>query len=399
MEEPGNQMKARSGLPRRWLAWLLLGVLSVFFAEVTSASSPLIFFDLFGLLVTLPLYTLHLLVLAPLVIRRGIRPSFGTLLLAGAIFGLYEGYITKVLWSPTWNPEAWRIGGMAVLETIVLVLCWYPFMAFILPLLTGSRLFGDPYTLPLHLNLPHIRWQFWRKQGKEPASEAISMANKGSAIQWVRLHFKPAWLAAPGAILGILHGAALGNPGTSLLSSVSSTLIVLLLARLWQTYGRGKGLKLVDLLPNRREWRTFALLLLVDYLVLGLVLRRDMLPGLPGQLTLWLLYLLFGGLLWFSRRADQRRAMERPMIDQNASLDLKVPSLQGWAWFGLGFIVLSVLASLLLSWAGSAIYLLVWVAAVPIGLYSLGRSILNLNPIRGKNDDRKNPGSHPVHPA
>ena len=52
------------------------------------------FFDPFSVLVTCPLYALHILVLGSIVLRHP-RPLFASLFFAGVIFGLYEAYITK----------------------------------------------------------------------------------------------------------------------------------------------------------------------------------------------------------------------------------------------------------------------------------------------------------------
>lgn len=57
------------------------------------------YFEALGILAIMPLYTLHILVLSYVVFNIG-RPRFYTLLSAGIIFGMYEAYITKVLWSP-----------------------------------------------------------------------------------------------------------------------------------------------------------------------------------------------------------------------------------------------------------------------------------------------------------
>lgn len=390
--------KTHSRPLQRWLAWLLLGALSAFFAEVSGASSPLVFFDLFGLLVTVPLYTLHLLVLAPLVIRSNTRPSFSTLLLAGAIFGLYEAYITKVLWVPPWNPEAWRIGGIAVLEAMVLVLFWHPFMAFILPLLVGSRLLGDQDTLAL----PVTGWR-WLHLGKAKAVEIPEpgdrMAPPSTPANLPRRHrWRGLWLAAPGALLGIVHGATVGNIGTSLLSTVSSSLLIAGLVLLWQGFGLKRDRSLAELLPNRRQWRMLAFLLLAGYLALGLVLRREALPGLPGQLTLWLLYLLFGVLLWRSARADNRRAPPLPE-PSCASIEISRSGLRGWLWFSLGFVAVSALSAVLLAWAANGIYLLVWAFAIPVGLFSLGRVVLYLIRSRGKTHEQQKTGDSSLHPS
>ena len=83
----------------RWLFWVILTAFSVFFAEITIGSMMFPFMDPFGLLVTCPLYGLHILVLATIVLKRG-RASFASLYFAGNLFGLYEAYITKALVEP-----------------------------------------------------------------------------------------------------------------------------------------------------------------------------------------------------------------------------------------------------------------------------------------------------------
>jgi hypothetical protein len=85
----------------RLVFWALMGALSVVFAEVVACSTPFPFIHPWGVLVVVPLYSLHTLVLAPLVFRRRMV-RLTSLWLAGAIFGLYEAYVTKVLWHPGW---------------------------------------------------------------------------------------------------------------------------------------------------------------------------------------------------------------------------------------------------------------------------------------------------------
>ena len=110
--------------------WLFLGGLSAVSAEIISSATLFPFFPLWGVLVVLPSYGLHVLVLAYLNFRKP-RVTMTTLFLAGAIFGLYEAYLTKVLWSPTWGEWNWQFGGVYVIQTIVLVLFWHPLMAYI----------------------------------------------------------------------------------------------------------------------------------------------------------------------------------------------------------------------------------------------------------------------------
>ena len=123
----------------RLFFWVILGAFSVFFAEVTVGSSMFPFFEPFSVLVTCPLYALHILVLGSIVLRHP-SPLFASLFFAGAIFGLYEAYITKVLWSPPWNQKPVMVGGMAIIESMMLVLFYHAVMAFIVPLVAAERL-------------------------------------------------------------------------------------------------------------------------------------------------------------------------------------------------------------------------------------------------------------------
>jgi hypothetical protein len=66
----------------------------VFFAEVAGGSAPFPFFDGWGLYAVLPLYTLHIVFLSFAVLRPGRRVPITALFCAGAVFGLFEAYIS-----------------------------------------------------------------------------------------------------------------------------------------------------------------------------------------------------------------------------------------------------------------------------------------------------------------
>lgn len=252
--------------PRRtkFLFWLILGSISVFFAEVVSGSDMFPYFTLWGWIAEIPLYTLHILVLSSISFSHG-KPRFYTLFIAGAIFGMYEAYITKVLWNPPWGPPFISIGGVAVVEVLILVLWWHPFMAFIVPLfvaeniLTGSREMVS--ILP-----DRFRQQFYGRKNYLPL------------------------LALSG---GLLQSAGSSSPAYSLLSGVSTTAFIMLLIYIWKTKENGKGYTLRELLPSRKELLVLISLLLTLYLVMGIFLRREALPGIFPQLIIWLMY---GGL-------------------------------------------------------------------------------------------------------
>ena len=101
---------------------LLVGALSMFFAEVMAGSSNLWFLDPFGILSTYVLYLGHVLLYLNLAIRFK-RTSLVQLYLWGMLFGLYEGPITQVLWSGYMDSTGPPIVflGVASFEFIVLV--------------------------------------------------------------------------------------------------------------------------------------------------------------------------------------------------------------------------------------------------------------------------------------
>jgi len=114
---------------------LLIGALSMFFAEVSSGASVLWFIDTWGIFVTFPLYWGHTLFFFNIALRCR-KLDFTSLYLLGILFGLYESWITKVIWagyfgqSPGWG----TIAGFAIAELLVIVFFWHPIMSFIVPI-------------------------------------------------------------------------------------------------------------------------------------------------------------------------------------------------------------------------------------------------------------------------
>lgn len=135
----------------------LASILSMFFAEVFSGASPLWFLSGWGILVTLPLYGGHLLLLINLAMRYG-RTSVSSLYIWGALFGMYEAWITKVIWAGYIgaSPGLGTFLGIGVQEFAVLVLFWHPVFSFIIPILVYELLMvaaGGSGVFP-----SHIRW-------------------------------------------------------------------------------------------------------------------------------------------------------------------------------------------------------------------------------------------------
>jgi len=321
---------------QRWLFWLILGAFSVFFAEVLSVSDPFVYFHIFGLFGIYTHYTLHVLVLAPLAVRLGRQVRFGALFTAGAIFGLYEAYMTKVLWSPPWEPDAFRIGGVAVVSSLMLVLFWHPFFSFLLPLFIADHLLVDSDCLQSSLS---ARMQ--------------------------HLVNKP-WFVPLAAILaGVLHGSRLNNPVNGFLSAASTSCVILVLLFLWDLGTGAQQFELAELLPRGKVWWVCLGLLLAYYGAFGFTLNVDKLPGLGPQAVIWGMYGLFGGLLWII----QRKAPPEPItVEANEGLWESRQTARRWLPFALIFTVSSTVSGALLSWAGEIILALVWLVGIIVGL-------------------------------
>jgi hypothetical protein len=136
---------------------LILGFFSFVFPEVFAGSSPIYILEFWVYIVTFPLYLIHFLLLISLAIKFN-RTSLKNLYLWGIVFGLYETWITKVIWAG-YGDDGFALGsiaGFGIHETIVLILFWHPFFAFILPLAVFWFLFGDRETSKIFSGLDSI---------------------------------------------------------------------------------------------------------------------------------------------------------------------------------------------------------------------------------------------------
>jgi hypothetical protein len=116
---------------------LFVGSLSMLFAEVFSGASQLWYINGWGILLTFPLYLFHLAVFLSIALKIR-RTSLSQLYLFGVLFGLYESWITKVLWTgymDSGEPGLGTLCGVGVAEFPILVFFWHPIMSFILPVL------------------------------------------------------------------------------------------------------------------------------------------------------------------------------------------------------------------------------------------------------------------------
>lgn len=145
----------QGGARERAASILLIGALSMFFAEVLSGSSVLWFLTPWAWLVPFWLYLAHMVLFVNLALRFG-RLSLLSLYLWGVLFGLYESWITKVTWAgyagadPGWG----TVLGFSFPEVLIVVLFWHPVFSWILPLFCFEVLGGGGGILAEHR--PHL---------------------------------------------------------------------------------------------------------------------------------------------------------------------------------------------------------------------------------------------------
>jgi hypothetical protein len=319
--------------------WFILSAFSVFFAEVVSGSYPMAFFnpfnpaDIWGYIVLMPLYGLHLIILSSVVFSGG-RPKFYALFLAGAIFGLYEAYITKVLWNPGWG-AVWYIGGVAVVELFVIALFWHPFMAFMIPLAAGEATLTSSTEIVDGMPAWMRRW----------------LTSRNIAVVFILF---AAWA-------GMTHGGQAPFALHTLLSSLISAGFLLGLVYAWKRETAGRGYPMRSLLPSPRQAAFLLLPLLAIYLLFGIGMFPERIPGVWGQAPVWALYgLLFALLYLASRKSNEDTMPVFPLVRPRI----------GWKWLAAFFGVFTAV-SVLWNLTGLSVLVLVlsWFPGMFIGGY------------------------------
>lgn len=219
--------------------WIILSLLSVYFAEVVSGSFKYPLFDAWGYIAVIPIYGLHTLVLLYLC-RKDL--TFNKLYMAGVIFGLYEAYLTKVLWTGL-AADAFHLGPIALLDFIVLVFLWHPIMSFIVPLYVYEHFF----TSSKSLKLPKISL-------------------------WFVILF-----------IGVGHAVNYTDPLQLLVANA------LILVPLYLFYRFNSPKEFENVIPNKKELIVLMVTLIGYYIVMGLLILPEVL-NLWNQVVIWIIY-------------------------------------------------------------------------------------------------------------
>lgn len=319
------------------LFWIILGIFSTSFAEVLAGSMPFPLFNSTGWLITIPLYTLHIVTLAALTVR--LKPNFYVLYAFGILFGLYEAYITKVLWAPPWDALI-TFNGVAVLETLVLILWWHPVLSFVIPVLLTEHFFTN--STKLFSTLPgNLKQLFERKFDTLFYSFAV--------------------------LYGIAHVVG-QNSLTGLMSGATFILSLYLITIIWRRTV-GAQYSFASLMPNRNQIMVLFILLGMFYLLTGLGLRAEHLPGLVPQTIILVIYLFVFYLIFrlVNRQDDETQSPGTAQLKLNRSHTI---------WAITIFLTLSVVAPLLgpeLSIIASTV--ISWPVAIILGLYLLTMTV------------------------
>jgi hypothetical protein len=253
---------------RKILFWMMMAMMSVYGAEVISGSFPFPFFRAWGWEVLMPLYGLHLIVLATLVFKWG-RPDFRTLYLAGMLLGLYEAYITKILWLPRWF-GALSVAHLGVAEVLILVFWWHPFMSFIFPLMAGERLL----TTDRRITVPKT-WQ--------------------------------PLLIIGGLLELFLIGSLANTPAVMLRSVLLSLVPIAGLVLLWRWTGWHHRTTIQMMMPEKGSFALLTVALGTLYLILGRIISPEHLPPLGQQVGIWIFYAIV--LVFFVRALRRSKAL------------------------------------------------------------------------------------------
>lgn len=129
---------SRSASRARWAGVFLISLLSIALAEVSIGSQPWGVLVPLNWLLLVPVYGCQVLLLAVIVFRANPLPTLTALWSAGVVMGLYEFYITHVLWDQPWD-DAVNTGVAEWPSLIVVAGFWHPFLAAIAPLVLAEQ--------------------------------------------------------------------------------------------------------------------------------------------------------------------------------------------------------------------------------------------------------------------
>jgi hypothetical protein len=261
-----------AALPRTHLLWsrLLIGLVVLICAEVFSGSALQAgLWHPWHWLLTYLLYFAHFFFFTTLALRTR-RTSLASLYLWGVFFGLYESWITKVIWSGYSGDGQYALGAIGPFgfHELSMVFLFHPLASFILPLAVACLLFP-----PLAAHFPAFNGF--------PGQSRLARLAQASVVLTLS------------SVMAINSGGLL-NLSLNLALVCLGLLILLRLAR--PTFDAPNALQILVFQP--RGFRLLALYLALLYLVTYLTIRPEALPSPAVQLSTFIVYALALTGLW-----------------------------------------------------------------------------------------------------
>lgn len=342
--------------------WILLGLSSTYFAEVTVGNELFPFFTPFTLLIAVPLYTLHILVLSAYVVRDR-EVNLRALFFAGMLFGLYEAYITKVIWDPYWSfgPD-FRAFGIAVPQTTLLILWYHNFFAFIIPLIACEIMCTNSSKI-LDSMPKRIRRMFNRQRLMKTA-------------------------IAVGLVFGLVESTVLKSPLVALASILSGGAVIALVMRYLREAKGSNRFTLDELLPDKRASRKLLIALIAFYALMTPLLLPENIPGLWPQVTVWTLYVVAFVFLFFTIGRRAPRLAPPPERPRGLPKDEMAFRWKVWWLFVVVYCATATTMSFGLELISAVFTLFFHVAGVCLGLFILFSTVLLIVRRRGRSECR-----------
>ena len=260
----------RRSQPGFLLARLAVGLVVLICAEVFSgASLAMGLWHPWTLVVTYWLYYAHFFFFTTLAVRTG-RTSLSSLYLWGVLFGLYESWITKVIWHGYSGDGKFVLGSIGPygFSEISMVFLFHPVMSFILPLSVACLLSPS-----LRRVFPDLAW----------------LTGRGRWARCIRAY----------VIISLAPVMAMnsGGPMNLILNIVAAIVCLLMLLRLARSaFESPSGQHIVVF--SRWGFAVLCLYLAVLYGVTYILLRPEGLPSIPVQLFTFVFYALAIVGLW-----------------------------------------------------------------------------------------------------
>jgi hypothetical protein len=291
-KDASENIPSQNSLPTVLFARLLIGLIVLICAEVFSGASLRAgLWSPWTILVTYWLYFAHFFFFTTLAIRTG-RTSLSSLYLWGVLFGLYESWITKVIWYGYGGDGKLAMGhiGPYGFSEISMVFLFHPVISFVLPLTVSCLLCP-----PLRRLFPELRW-FTRKSW-------------GARVVQIYLILSLAPIMA-------MNSGGLINLAVNLALAVLLLLALLRLARPALSASDGRSIVVF----GRRGFIGLCLYLAWLYGVAYVALRPEGLPSVSIQLFTFVFYGLAITGLWLHCKREPLDAPDAPVASRELKL-------------------------------------------------------------------------------